>query len=72
MKKIQLRMKCTSFNGNPYSTIISCYSPTIASDETDMITFYNELSSLVWHFFKHNVPIIGWNMNAHIGKDGDN
>ena len=51
IKKIQPRMMVAMFNGNPSITIISCYSPTSASDETDLDTFYNELSSLV-----HSIP----------------
>ena len=31
----------------PLHKNFSCYSPTNASDETDIITFYNELYSLV-------------------------
>ena len=56
-------------NGNPWTTIISCYSPTNASDEMDVITFYNELSSLVQHIPKHNIVIISGDKKAQIGKD---
>ena len=42
-----------TFNGNPSTTIISFYSPTNASDETDRITFYDELSCLVRSIPKH-------------------
>ena len=45
-----------TFNGNPSTAIIFCYSPTNASDETDLIT-------------KHNVLIIGEGINAQIGKN---
>ena len=38
-EKIQLKMICVSFNGNPCTTIIPCYSPTIAIDEIDIITW---------------------------------
>ena len=38
IERIQLKM-CASFNGNPYTTIIFCYSPTNASDERDNIHF---------------------------------
>ena len=69
---IQQRIMCASFNGNPCTTIISCYSPTNISDETDIITFYNEQSSLVRHIPKHNVLTIGGDMNAQIGKDENN
>ena len=40
-------MMVATLNGNPSATIISCYSPTNVSEETDLVTFYNELSSLV-------------------------
>ena len=57
-----------TFNGNPSTTIISCYSPTNVSEETDLIAFYDELSSLARIIPKHNVFIIGGNMNAQIDK----
>ena len=69
IEKIQPRMMCASFNGNPDKTIISFYSPTNACDETGVITFYNELSSLVRRIPKH---IIGGDTNALIGKDETN
>ena len=62
-------MMCAIFNGNLRTIIISCYSPTNASDETGIITFYNEISSFVWLILKHNVLISNGEMNAQIGKD---
>ena len=59
----------TSFNGNPSATIISRYSPTNISEETDLIAFYNELSSFVHSIPKHNVLVIGREMNVQIGKN---
>ena len=53
-----------TFKGNPSKTIISCYSPTNASDETGLDTLFDELSSLVRGVSKHNVLIIGGDMNA--------
>ena len=47
IKGIQPRIMVATFNGNPRATIISCYSPTNASEETELIAFYDELSSLV-------------------------
>ena len=61
-----------TFNGNPRATIISCYSPTNVSEETELLAFYNELSSLVRSTPKHNVQVIGGDMNAQIGKNGNN
>ena len=62
-------MVVAMFNGNPSTTIISCYCPTNVSDETDLITFYNELASLVCSIPKHKVSIIVEDMNAQIGKN---
>ena len=56
-ERIQPRMMCASFNGNPCTKIISCFSPTDASDETDFIN-KNQLSSFVQYIPKHNVLII--------------
>ena len=61
-----------TFNGNPRATIISCYSPTNVSEETELIAFYDELSSLVRCIPKHNVLVIGRDMNAQIGKNANN
>ena len=68
-EKIQPGMIVATFNGNPSATIISCYSPTNVSEETDLITFYYEISSLVCSSTKHNVLVIGEDMNAQIGKN---
>ena len=65
-------MMVATFNGSPSTTIISCNGPTNASDEKDLDTFYNELSSLVRWIPKHNVLIIGVDMNTHIGKNENN
>ena len=53
-----------TFNGNPRATIISCYSPTNVNEETELVTFYDELSSLVRSIPKHNMLVIGGDMNA--------
>ena len=68
IERIQPRMMAATFNGNPKATIISCYSPTNVSEETELVTFYEELSSLVRSIPKHNLLVIGGDMNAQIGK----
>ena len=68
IERIQRRMMVATFNGNPRATIISCYSPTNVSEETELITFYDELSSQVRSIPKHIVPVNGGDMNAQIGK----
>ena len=47
-------------------------SPAYVSEETEIVPFYNELSSLVRSIPKHNVLLIGGYMNARIGKNGNN
>ena len=59
------RMMVATFKVNPSSTIISCYN---VSEENELIAFYDELSSLVRSIPKHNVLVIGGDMNAQIGK----
>ena len=61
-----------TFNGNPKATIISCYSLTNVSEETELVTFYEELSSLVRSIPKHNVLVISGDMNTQIGKNRNN
>ena len=61
-----------TFSDNTSTTIISCYSTTDANNETDLITFYNELFSLVRIIPKDNVLIIDGDMDAQIGKDENN
>ena len=68
-EKTQSKIICATFNGNPYTTIISRYSFTTISNESDITTFYNELSSLVRRITKHNVLIIDEGMNAQIGLE---
>ena len=69
IEKIQPRMLCASFNGNFCTTIISCFSPTNASDETNAITVCNQFQSLVLCIPKYNVLIIGGDINVQIDKD---
>ena len=64
IEKIQPRITVATFNGNPSATINS----TNVSEEAHLIDFYNELSSLVWSIPKHNVIIIGGDINDQIGK----
>ena len=69
IEKIQPKMMVATFKGNPSATIISCYSPTNVSEKTDLITSYNELSSLARCIPKHNILVISGDMNAQIGKN---
>ena len=64
IEKMQTRLMVATFNCYPSTTIISCYSSVNVSDETDIITLYYEL--------KHNVLIIGGDINAQIDKNVNN
>ena len=64
-------MRAATFYSNHRAAIISCYSPTNVSEETELVTFYDELSSLVRSIPKHML-VIGGDMNALIGKNGNN
>ena len=64
-------MMVATFNGNPGATIISCHSSTYFNDETELIAFCDELSSVVLWISKLNVLVIGGDMNAQIGKNGN-
>ena len=69
IEKISSRIVIASFNGNPHTTVISCYSPTNVCDEQEVDDFYNDLSSLVRTVPKHNVLILGGDLNAQLGKN---
>ena len=64
VERIQPGMMAATFNGNPRATIISCYSPTNVSEETELVAFYDEQSSLVRSIPKHNMQVVGRDMNA--------
>ena len=74
IERIQPRMMAATFNGNPRATIISCYNHLLlnVSEEPELVTFYEELSSLVRSIPKHNLLVIGGDMNAQIGKNRNN
>ena len=45
---------------------------TNVSEETEQVAFNDELSSLVRSITKHNMQVNGGDMNAQIGKNGNN
>ena len=61
-------MMAATFNGNPIATIIFYYSPTNVREESELLPFYNELSPRVRSIPKHNVLVIGGDINAQIEK----
>jgi len=69
IERILPRMMIANFNGNPCTTVISCYSPTNVSDEISVIDFYHEISSLIRNVPKHNLLIVGGDFNAHVSSN---
>ena len=67
VETINPRTLIATFNGNPAVTVISCYSPTNVSNVDDREEFYAELSELTKAVPKHNVLLIGGDMNGKIG-----
>ena len=72
VEKISPRIITANFNGNPITTVVSCYSSTNVSDEDDVSEFYNNMSSFTRYVPKHNVLIIAGDFNAYLGIDHDN
>ena len=60
----------TTFNGNPNTTIISCYSPTNVSEELDLEfeQFYLDLAYLTIQIPIHNMLVMGGDFNAQIDQ----
>ena len=69
VEKISDRIIIASFDGNPSSSLICCYSPTNSSDEENVNSFYTELSSLIRMVPAHNIKLIAGDFNAKIGQD---
>ena len=68
VESINPRIMVATFNGNPSTTVISCYSPTNSSDEQDAADFYSDLTELTKAIPKHNVILVGGDMNAKINQ----
>ena len=66
LEKMKPTTMVATFNNNPSTTIISCYSSINVSN------FSNDLSALVHSIPKHDVLMIGRDMNAQIGKNINN
>ena len=67
-ERISDRLLAGTFNGNPKTTIISCYLPTNNGNENEVIECYNMLSSYTHRIPQHNVTIICGDFNAQIGS----
>jgi exonuclease III len=66
VETINPRTLIATFNRNPAVTVISCYNPTNASNVHDREEFYTELAELTKAVPKHNVLVVGGDMNGRI------
>ena len=58
----------TNFQENPHKIVISYYSLTNVSDETNAERYYSDLSSLFRQVPKHIIMKIGGDLNATVGQ----
>ncbi|XP_063605720.1 uncharacterized protein LOC134780779 [Penaeus indicus] len=65
-EKANSRIIQATFEGNPKTTILPCYSPTNACNDEERDSFYTQLSETIRSLPKHNIHIIGGDMNAKI------
>ena len=62
------RIMIASFNRNLAVTMTSCCSPTNVSHEDDKDQFYFDLTTALRSITKHNITLVGGDMNARLGK----
>ena len=67
--KISSRVVIADFEGNPKTTVISCYSPHNNSSDDDINDFYNTLRSTVENVPAHNFLLIPGDFNAKLGPN---
>ena len=69
VESVSPRIVVATFNENPKTTFVSCYSPTDCSDEIEAVQVYSILQDVVRQLPKHNVIIIAGDMNVHVGPE---
>ena len=69
VESISSRIMIATFNGKLKVTVVSCYSPTNCSEAEEAQDFYDQLTELIKQVPKHNVLLIGGDMNAKIGTE---
>ena len=69
IEKISPRVLIAQFEGNPKTTILSCYSPHNSSSNEDIDDFYNTLRSTLENVPAHNFVLLPGDFNAKLGPD---
>ena len=60
------RIVSATFKGNPKTTVVACYSPHNAIDESIVSDFYQKLSQVIDDIPSHSMVFIGGDMNAQV------
>ena len=66
VKKHSERIVVATFQGNPRTTIVSCYAPHNSLPDDDAIDFYSNLNSVVSEIPQHDMLLICGDFNAHL------
>ena len=69
IEKISDRIMLAEFESNPKMTIISCYSPTNMSEESEAKDFYKDLKGVAENIPAHNFLVIAGDFNAQVGPE---
>ena len=69
IEKISPRILMTRFKGNPEVSVVSCYSPTNCSPDSEAENFYNLLSDVCKQIPKHDIMVVCGDMNAQLGGE---
>ena len=69
IEKISDRIMLAEFESNPKMTIISCYSPTSMSEESEAKDFYKDLKGVTENIPAHNFLAIAGDFNAQVGPE---
>ena len=68
VKKISEQCVCAIFKGNPKTYVVSCYSPTNSSPESEITEFYEALGQTVQAVLLHPMLMIGGDFNAQVSQ----
>ena len=60
------RIVSATFKGNPKTTVVACYSPHNAIDDSIVSDFYQKLSQVIDDVPFHTMVFIGGDMNAQV------
>jgi len=67
IERISPRVLIADFEGNPKTTVLSCYSPHNGSSDEDIDSFYNTLRSTLENVPAHNFLLVPGDFNAQLG-----